>query len=60
MKGYRRGQSTSGDGSSTGYGLASRIVSAFGAGAASVGVCFERPASGKRTATAGWYDTGRL
>lgn len=44
-------------GSSTGYGLASRIVSAFGAGAATIGVCFERPASGKRTATAGWYNT---
>ncbi|MDR6224449.1 enoyl-ACP reductase FabV [Desmospora profundinema] len=44
-------------GSSTGYGLASRIVSAFGAKAATIGVCFERPASGKRTATAGWYNT---
>ncbi len=44
-------------GSSTGYGLASRIASAFGAGAATIGVCFERPASGKRTATAGWYNT---
>lgn len=44
-------------GSSTGYGLASRIVSAFGAGAATIGVCFEKPAAGKRTATAGWYNT---
>ncbi|PTM58760.1 enoyl-ACP reductase FabV [Desmospora activa] len=43
-------------GSSTGYGLASRIVSAFGAGASTIGVCFERQAAGKRTATAGWYN----
>lgn len=44
-------------GASTGYGLASRIVSTFGAGAATIGVFFERPASGSRTATAGWYNT---
>ncbi len=44
-------------GASTGYGLASRISAAFGAHAATIGVSFERPASGKRTATAGWYNT---
>lgn len=44
-------------GHSMGYGLASRICAAFGAGAATIGVAFERPASGKRTATAGWYNT---
>lgn len=44
-------------GASTGYGLASRIALAFGSGAATVGVAFERPASGIRTATAGWYNT---
>lgn len=44
-------------GSSTGYGLASRIVAAFGSGADTIGVCFERPASDKRTATAGWYNS---
>jgi enoyl-[acyl-carrier protein] reductase / trans-2-enoyl-CoA reductase (NAD+) len=44
-------------GASTGYGLASRIVSAFGAGADTIGVFFERPSSGNRTATAGWYNT---
>ncbi|MBL8013534.1 MAG: trans-2-enoyl-CoA reductase family protein, partial [Candidatus Omnitrophica bacterium] len=44
-------------GSSTGYGLASRIVAAFGCGAATVGVFFEKPAEGKRTATAGWYNS---
>jgi enoyl-[acyl-carrier protein] reductase / trans-2-enoyl-CoA reductase (NAD+) len=44
-------------GSSNGYGLASRIIAAFGCGAATVGVFFERPADGKRTATAGWYNS---
>lgn len=44
-------------GASTGYGLASRIVSAFGAGAATIGVFFERPAVGSRTASAGWYNS---
>jgi len=44
-------------GSSTGYGLSSRIVAAFGAGASTMGVFFERPAEGKRTATAGWYNS---
>lgn len=44
-------------GSSTGYGLASRITAAFGCGAATIGVFFEKPAEGKRTATAGWYNS---
>jgi len=44
-------------GSSTGYGLASRIVPAFSAGAATIGVFFESPAKGKRTASAGWYNS---
>jgi enoyl-[acyl-carrier protein] reductase/trans-2-enoyl-CoA reductase (NAD+) len=43
-------------GASTGYGLASRITAAFGAGSDTVGVFFERPASENRTATAGWYN----
>lgn len=42
-------------GASTGYGLASRIVSAFGCGAATIGVYYEKECSEKRTATAGWY-----
>ncbi len=42
-------------GSSTGYGLASRIAAAFGMQAHTLGVAFERPAQGKRTASAGWY-----
>jgi enoyl-[acyl-carrier protein] reductase/trans-2-enoyl-CoA reductase (NAD+) len=45
-------------GSSTGYGLASRIAGAFGHGMDSVGVSFERPSDGRRTASAGWYNTG--
>ena len=44
-------------GSSTGYGLASRITAAFGMGAATIGVYFDKPASGKRTATPGYYNT---
>jgi enoyl-[acyl-carrier protein] reductase/trans-2-enoyl-CoA reductase (NAD+) len=44
-------------GASTGYGLASRITTSFGAGAATLGAFFERPAEGKRTASAGWYNT---
>lgn len=42
-------------GASGGYGLASRISAAFGADAATIGVFFERPAIGKRTASPGWY-----
>ena len=43
-------------GASTGYGLASRIVAAFGYGAKTLGVFFERPPDGRRTATAGYYN----
>lgn len=44
-------------GASTGYGLASRIVAAFGAGAKTIGVSFEKAADEKRTASPGWYNT---
>lgn len=44
-------------GSSTGYGLASRISAAYVGGADTLGVMFERQASGKRTATPGFYNT---
>ena len=44
-------------GASAGYGLSSRIEAAFGCGAATIGVIFDKPASGKRTGTAGWYNT---
>lgn len=43
-------------GSSTGYGLASRIVAAFGANADTIGVFFERPSTSGRPASAGWYN----
>ncbi len=43
-------------GASGGYGLASRIVAGFGAGAGTLGVSFEKPPSATRTATAGWYN----
>lgn len=42
-------------GASGGYGLASRITAAFGGGASTVGVFFERPALKGRTASPGWY-----
>ncbi len=44
-------------GASTGYGLASRITSAFGSGASTVGVFFEREPNENRSATAGWYNS---
>ena len=44
-------------GSSTGYGLASRIVPAFGGGASTIGVFFEKPGSEKRPGSAGWYNS---
>ena len=44
-------------GASTGFGLASRITSAFGSNAATIGVFFEKPPSEGRTASAGWYNT---
>jgi enoyl-[acyl-carrier protein] reductase/trans-2-enoyl-CoA reductase (NAD+) len=43
-------------GCSTGYGLASRIVTTFGAGADTVGVSFEKEPSESKTASAGWYN----
>ncbi len=44
-------------GSSTGYGLASRITAAFGANASTIGVFYERPSSEDRLGTPGWYNT---
>ncbi|MDE2316917.1 MAG: bifunctional NADH-specific enoyl-ACP reductase/trans-2-enoyl-CoA reductase, partial [Xanthomonadaceae bacterium] len=44
-------------GASTGYGLASRITAAFGYGAATLGVFFEKPSSEDKTGTAGWYNS---
>jgi enoyl-[acyl-carrier protein] reductase/trans-2-enoyl-CoA reductase (NAD+) len=44
-------------GSSTGYGLSSRIAAAFGSGADTIGVFFEKPGDAERSATAGWYNS---
>lgn len=44
-------------GSSTGYGLASRIAAAFGSNAATIGVFFEKPGEADRCGTAGWYNS---
>ena len=44
-------------GSSASYGLGSRIALAFGGGAATFGVFFDRPPTTRRPGTAGWYNT---
>lgn len=44
-------------GASTGYGLAARISAAFGCGADTLGVFFERAGEENKTATAGWYNS---
>ncbi|MDZ7870224.1 MAG: enoyl-ACP reductase FabV [Rheinheimera sp.] len=44
-------------GASTGYGLASRITAAFGSGAKTLGIFFEKEATEGKTGSAGWYNT---
>ncbi|WFP49469.1 trans-2-enoyl-CoA reductase family protein [Methylomonas sp. EFPC3] len=44
-------------GASTGYGLASRIVSAFGSGANTLGVFFEKEGTADKPGSAGWYNS---
>lgn len=44
-------------GASTGFGLASRITSAFACDAATIGVFFEKPPAEGKTATPGWYNS---
>jgi enoyl-[acyl-carrier protein] reductase / trans-2-enoyl-CoA reductase (NAD+) len=44
-------------GASTGFGLASRITSAFGSNAATIGVFFEKPPTEGKTASPGWYNS---
>jgi enoyl-[acyl-carrier protein] reductase/trans-2-enoyl-CoA reductase (NAD+) len=44
-------------GSSTGYGLSSRIAAAFGSGAATIGVFFEKSGEADKCGTAGWYNS---
>jgi len=43
-------------GGSSGYGLASRIVAAFGAGARTLCLSYEKEPAADRTASAGWYN----
>ena len=44
-------------GASTGYGLSSRIVAAFGGGAATLGVFLEKEGTNTKTSSAGWYNS---
>lgn len=44
-------------GASTGFGMASRISSAFGCNAATIGVFFEKPPAEGKTASPGWYNS---
>ncbi|MCU7997312.1 enoyl-ACP reductase FabV [Shewanella sp. SM95] len=44
-------------GSSSGYGLSSRIAAAFGSDAATIGVFFEKPGTEAKPGTAGWYNS---
>ncbi|MGF1786568.1 trans-2-enoyl-CoA reductase family protein [Photobacterium swingsii] len=44
-------------GSSSGYGLSSRIAAAFGGGASTIGVFFEKAGTEKKPGTAGWYNS---
>jgi len=44
-------------GASTGYGLSSRVAAAFGCGAATLGIYFERPSENGRCASTGWYNS---
>ena len=44
-------------GSSTSYGLGTRIALGFGGRAATFGVFFDRPPKARKTGTAGWYNT---
>lgn len=62
---YVKGQTFAADGpknvlvigASTGYGLASRIVSTFGHGANTLGIFFEKEGTERKTGSAGWYNT---
>lgn len=47
-------------GCSAGYGLATATVGLFGHGARVVGLCYERPATARRSASAGWYRIAAL
>ena len=44
-------------GASMGYGLASRISAAFGSGASTIGVIFDKQGTDSKPGSAGWYNT---
>jgi len=44
-------------GASTGYGLAARITAAFGSGASTLGIFFEKEGADKKPGSAGWYNS---
>lgn len=44
-------------GASTGYGMASRVVAAFGHGANTLGIFFEKPPTERKTGSAGYYNS---
>ncbi|MDA0796838.1 MAG: trans-2-enoyl-CoA reductase family protein [Proteobacteria bacterium] len=44
-------------GSSTGYGLSARITAAFGCGASTLGIFFEKPGTDRKPGSAGWYNS---
>jgi enoyl-[acyl-carrier protein] reductase / trans-2-enoyl-CoA reductase (NAD+) len=47
-------------GCSGGYGLAAAAAGLFGHAARTMGVCYERPATARRSASAGWYRIAAL
>lgn len=47
-------------GCSAGYGLAAAVAGLFGYSARVLGVCYERPANERRSASAGWYRVAAL
>lgn len=47
-------------GCSAGYGLAAAVTGLFGYAARTIGLCLERPATARRSASAGWYRVARL
>ncbi|PKG39458.1 enoyl-ACP reductase FabV [Psychromonas sp. Urea-02u-13] len=44
-------------GSSAGYGMSSRVAAAYGSDASTIGVFFEKPATERKTGSAGWYNS---
>ena len=47
-------------GCSAGYGLSAAVAGLFGHGAQVIGLCYERPATARRSASAGWYKVAAL